>query len=125
MMKPACALHRNAQASPNSSAVPKRPGRILGDARGGELVVVLAGLRRELAQAVARSRSVSNGPGSRLLIVDVVPRDLAREAGDEAGQAGARAVRQAEMRDRRLDRARRDVDDAAEPARDHAVDDRA
>ena len=42
-------------------------------------------------------------------------RPLAREAGDEAGQARARAVGQAEDVDRRLHRARGDVDDAAEP----------
>ena len=76
------------------------------------------------ASIVVRSRSVSKEPGSRLLIVTLWARDLAREPGDEAGEPGARAVGQAEDVDRRLHRGRRDVDDAAEPARDHAVDGR-
>jgi hypothetical protein len=41
--------------------------------------------------------------------------------GDEADQAGARAVRQAEFGLRNLHAARDDVDDAAETARHHAV----
>src|SRR3546814_12619583 len=49
-------------------------------------------------------------------------RSLARRAGDEAGQAGTRAVRQAEDRDRRLHRARGDVHGPPEAALDHAVD---
>ena len=98
------------------------PGRILGDARGEERVVVLAGLRRQLAQSVDLAVGEERA-GQQVVDRDVVLRDLACEAGDEAGQACARAVRQAEMRERRLHRARRDVDDAPEPARDHAVDD--
>ena len=53
---------------------------------------------------------------------DVVDHGLARQAGDEAGEAGARAVGQAQHLDRRLHRGRGDVDDAAEFARHHAVD---
>ena len=45
-----------------------------------------------------------------------------REARDESSEPRARAVRQAQIRERRLDRARSDVHDAAEAARDHAVD---
>ena len=112
--KPASALHRNAHALPNSSGVPKRPAGILGHARGEERVVVLAGFRRELAQAVGLAVGEER-TGQQVVDRDVVLRDLAREAGDEAGEPCAGAVGQAEMRERRLDRSRRDVDDAAEP----------
>ena len=47
---------------------------------------------------------------------------FARDAGDETGEAGARAVGQSQGLDRRFHRARGDVDDAAELARDHMVD---
>src|SRR6266705_246280 len=43
---------------------------------------------------------------------DVVRGGRAREARDEAGEAAPSAVRERERRDRRLDRARGDVDDA-------------
>ncbi len=46
---------------------------------------------------------------------------LAGDAGDEAGEAGARTVGQAEHVDGRLHGARGDVDDSAEAARRHAV----
>ncbi len=55
-------------------------------------------------------------------MVTLWPRDLAREPRDEAGQAAARAVGKPQDVDRRLHRGGRDVDDAAELARDHAVD---
>ena len=70
----------------------------------------------------SRCPSVSNGPGSRLLIVTLCFHRLPRKAGREADQAGARAVRQAELELRDLHAARHDVDDAAEAARHHAVD---
>ena len=46
---------------------------------------------------------------------------LRDDAGDEAGEAGARAVGKAQYLDRRLHRGRGDVDDAAEFPRHHAV----
>ena len=52
---------------------------------------------------------------------DVVDHGLARKSGDEAGEAGARAVGQSQNLDRRLHRGGGDVDDAAEFARHHAV----
>ena len=51
--------------------------------------------------------------------------DLPGDAADQAGQAGAGAVGQAEIRDRRLDRRRGDIDDPAEPTPAHPVDHRA
>ena len=62
---------------------------------------------RARTRIVARRRSVSNGAGQQVVDRHVVPRDLAREPGDEPGEAGARAVGQAEDVDRRLDRAPR------------------
>ena len=47
---------------------------------------------------------------------------LRESPGDEAGEAGARAVGEAQNLDRRLHRGGGDVDDAAEFARHHAVD---
>ena len=73
---------------------------------------------------VARRRSVSNDPGSRLLIVTLCAATLRASPATKPVQAGARAVRQPENVDRRLDRGGRDVDDAAELARDHRVDGR-
>ena len=52
-----------------------------------------------------------------MLVGDVVPHRLARDAGDEAGQAGACAIGKVQHIDGRLDRARSDVDDAAEVRR--------
>jgi hypothetical protein len=51
-------------------------------------------------------------------------RDLPRRARDEAGQTRARRVRQAQRRDRRLDRLRGDVDHPAPAPVDHARQDR-
>src|SRR4030095_7125891 len=53
---------------------------------------------------------------------DVVARDAAREAGDKTGEAGTRTIGHDEKLYRRLHGPRGDVDDAAELARDHAVD---
>ena len=72
--------------------------------------------------AVPRRRSVSNGTRQQAVDGDVVDHGLARKAGNEAGEAGAGAVGQAQYLDRRLHRGRGDVDDAAELARHHAVD---
>ena len=74
------------------------------------------------AAIVVRSRSVSNGPGSRLLIVTLCRATLRASPATKPVRPRARAVGQAEDVDRRLHRRRRDVDDAAELARDHAVD---
>src|SRR6267378_1629835 len=63
--------------------------------------------------------------GQQVVDGHVVAHGLARQPGDEAGEAGARAVRQAELGDRVLHRARGDVDDAPEAVRHHAVDHRA
>src|SRR6185312_10601038 len=65
---PACTLHRNAHIMPNSSAVPKRPaGWALAPAAysSSKLLPDLAARVR----VVLRRRSVSNGPGSRPLMV--------------------------------------------------------
>src|SRR5579864_1322104 len=72
---------------------------------------------RDAAQAVGVER-----PGQEPVDGDVVDHGFPRQAGDESGQAGARAVGEAENVDRSLHRGRGDVDDAAELARHHAVD---
>ena len=69
-----------------------------------------------LAIVLRAHASVSNGPGSRLLMVTLLTTVLARNAGNKAGEAGAGAVGKAEIIDRGLHRRRRDVDDAAELA---------
>ncbi len=53
-------------------------------------------LRTRERLILPRSRSVSNGPGSRLLTVTLRATACARMPGDEAGQPGARAVGQAQ-----------------------------
>jgi hypothetical protein len=53
---------------------------------------------------------------------DVGGGDRARHAGQEGGQAGARAGRQIEAEQRHFHRARGDVDDAAEFFGDHRID---
>src|SRR5882672_7028637 len=60
-------------------------------------------------------------PREEVVDGDVVRDGFAREARDEAGEAAPRAVRQRQLRDRRLHRARGDVDDAPEAPRDHSV----
>src|SRR6266702_1110740 len=71
-------------------------------------------------------RSMPNGaleaPGKDIVDRDVVRDRFASEARDEAGEAAARAVRERELRDRGLHRARSDIDDAPEAPRDHSVD---
>ncbi|SOY55961.1 hypothetical protein CBM2585_A60166 [Cupriavidus taiwanensis] len=83
------------------------------DAQAGLLRAAFHGLE----QAVGIERA-----GQQVVDGDAVLRHFARDAGNEAGQARARAVGQAQHIDRRLDRAAGDVDDAAPLARDHAVD---
>ena len=84
---------------------------------------VLAALARRDPDVAAQPVGVER-PRQQVVDGDVVPDGLTRDPGDEAGQPGARTVRQAQRRDRRLDRDRGDVDDAAEAAVDHAVDGR-
>src|SRR4051812_41377888 len=96
-------------------------GRHLRHAGFGERFVILARLVGELGQAIGLAPG-REGPRQEVIDDDVVFRDLPREPGDKAGEAGARAIRKAEMRKRRLYRARGDVDDAPEAPRDHAVD---
>src|SRR3546814_15000563 len=70
-MKPACTPQRKAQASPNSTGSPKRPAGLL----AARSLATSSRLRPVLAAAafiVVRSRSVSNGPGSRLLMVTLL-----------------------------------------------------
>src|SRR5262249_13959236 len=52
---------------------------------------------------------------------DVAGGGLSRKPSDETHEPGTRAIRQAELQLRHLHAARDDVDDAAEPARHHAV----
>src|SRR5437588_4333871 len=68
VMKPDLALHRKAQASPNSSGVPKRPAG-LSLARSASTCSTERPRFSDSPFAVPRSRSVSNGPGSRPLMV--------------------------------------------------------
>jgi hypothetical protein len=84
---------------------------------GGVQALVLRPLPGGLAQAVGLE-----GAGQQVVDGDVVAHVLPRDAGDEAGQAGARAVGQAQDVDRRLHGRRGDVDDAAEAPRGHAVE---
>ena len=70
-MKPDLALHRNAQASPNSSGVPKRPAG-LSLARSASTCSTGRPRFSDSPFAVPRSRSVSNGPGSRPLMVTLL-----------------------------------------------------
>src|SRR5712691_1658410 len=66
-------------------------------------------LRRELG--VADQPVGPEAPGEEVVDRDVVRDGFAREARDEAGKAAARAVRERELRDRGLHRARGDVED--------------
>src|SRR6266853_1979609 len=76
-------------------------------------------LRGELG--VALQPVGPEAPGEQVVDRDVVCDGRAREARDEAGEAAPRAVRERELRDRGLHRARSDVDDAPEAPRDHPV----
>ena len=59
MMKPACALHRNATASPNSSGLPDALGRDRADTLGDHRIDVDARLLRHCSHGRSRMRSVS------------------------------------------------------------------
>src|SRR6267378_2909896 len=76
-------------------------------------------LRGELG--VALQPVCPEAPGEQVVDRDVVCDGRAREARDEAREAAPRAVRERELRDRSLHRARSDVDDAPEAPRDHPV----
>src|SRR4029079_18474410 len=71
VMKPALALHRNAQASPNSSGSPKRPA---GLSLARSAIIWSTEMPRLSASpfAVPRKRSVLKGPGSRPLMVTLL-----------------------------------------------------
>ena len=120
-MKPAEALHRKAQASPNSAGSPTRPvgfdwPRLARISSNGDVLpprLVFDARTQPVGQKRAGQQTVDR---------HVVFGDLPRDAGAERGEAGAGAVAHAEIGDRRLHRARGDVDDAAEFARAHAVD---
>ena len=97
----------------------------LGRAAGGALLPDLIEALAEIVEHafdVALLRVAVEDAGQDVVDGDVAVHGLAREAGDEADEARARAVRQAELELRNLHAARRDVDDAAEAARHHAVD---
>src|SRR2546425_7985028 len=68
-----------------------------------------------------RSPVSVEGPGEEVVDRDVVADGLAREPRDEAREPGARSVREPQDVDGVLHGARRDIDDAAEAASDHAV----
>src|SRR5438552_12002352 len=69
-----------------------------------------------------RAQPVSvEGPREEVVDRDVVADGLAREPRDEAREPGARSVREPQDVDGVLHGARRDIDDAAEAASDHAV----
>src|SRR6267143_3231261 len=98
------------------------------EAAGRDLFFPLAlDLLRSLALLLRRKLGVADqpvgpeAPGKQVVDGDVVHDGFARETGDEAGEAAPRAVRQRQLRDRRLYRARGDVDDAPEAPRDHSV----
>ena len=117
-------LQRNAQTAPNSSDATEtlRRDRPLALIRND--VDRLAGLCDRALHRRAQAVGVE-GAGQQAVDGDASRRQLAaREAGDEARQAAARSVREAEDVDRRLHRARGDVDDAAVSALGHAVDGR-
>src|SRR6266705_5657225 len=82
----------------------------------GRLALLLRGKLGVALQPVG-----PEAPGKDIVDRDVVRDRFASEARDEAGEAAARAVRERELRDRRLHRARGDVDDAPEALRDHPV----
>src|SRR5262249_44701373 len=102
------------------------PGRVGGGALAPDLVEALAGqalaARVEHAAEVVALRVAVEDAGQEVVDGDVAGDGLPRQPADEANEARARAVRQAELELRDLHAARDDVDDAAEAAREHAVD---
>ena len=119
----ACTLHMNAQTEPNSAALPNRPRRYRVHRHLTHLVQGLAAGLGAACHCLLESIGIDR-TGQQVVDRHVVPRDLARNSGDEPGEPAARAVGESENIDRRLDRRRRDVDDAPEAPRDHAVDGR-
>src|SRR5882724_375356 len=98
------------------------------EAAGRDLFFPLAlDLLRSPALLLRRKLGVADQPvgpeatGEEVVDGDVVRDGFAREARGEAGEAARRTVRQRQLRDRRLHRARGDVDDAPEAPRDHSV----
>src|SRR6185312_7293542 len=96
-------------------------GRMGLGARGVLLLEALAGLGGARPGRVAEPIGVERAR-QQAVDGDAVTDRGARHAGDEAGQARARAVAEAEDVDRRLHRAGGDVHDAPEAALHHAVD---
>src|SRR5262249_30319897 len=86
-----------------------------------DLVEALAARSQHAGHVLALGVAVEN-PRQQIVDGDVARHRLPRQPADEADQARARAVRQAELGLRALHAARDDVDDAAEAARHHAVD---
>src|SRR5258706_4631163 len=84
-------------------------------------------LLRSFALLLRRNLSVADqpvgpeAPREQVVDGDVVRDGFARETRDKAGEAAPRAVRQGQLGDRRLYRARGDVDDAPEAPRDHSI----
>src|SRR5947208_3029094 len=72
VMKPAWALQTNAQSSPNSAGSPKRPAGVA-RCRSRTTSSTVRPLVFAWMAMVERSRSVSKGPGRRLLIVTLWP----------------------------------------------------
>ena len=102
-MNPILAEHRNAHASPNSAGLPTRPGWRILRVLLHQFVHRTIGRARRFLEAAAQPVGQER---ARQDIIDdhVVAGDLARQAGDETGEAGTRAVAHAEFRDWRLHR---------------------
>src|SRR5207248_320703 len=103
---------------PEVGRVAETAGRVGGGALGPDLV------DRPARAAGVGLDARPDAVGVERAGQDVVDRDapayrLPRDAGDEARQPRARAVREPERLDRRLDGDRRDVDDPAEAALHH------
>src|SRR5262245_43863855 len=101
-------------------------GRSGGGALAPNLVEALAArvtaLLVEHAADVLTLRVAVEDARQQVVDGDVAADGLTRQPADEADQPRARAVRQAELVLRDLHAARDDVEDAAEAARQHAVD---
>ena len=83
---------------------------------------LLPGLLRVEFEDLPEVRSVSKGPGRRLLIVTLCCTVVRERPAMKPVRPVRAPFERPELRDRRLHRARGDVDHAAEAARDHAVD---
>ena len=117
VMYPACWLHRNAQAAPNSAGSPKRPAGTVA-APALEPPRAHAAPVRPGGDVGARAGRCRTRPGRRLLMRHAVPRRPGARAPPTKPVSPARApFDRPRMRDRRLHRRRGDVDDAAEALR--------